>query len=119
MQPIGAEPRIELLPGPLARVLEALRTTGADSRSRHAAAFASIEAITRWQGILLLTARSRLQLPVDRLKRVQNFLRRPSFGSWVEVLLRHGARDSDRDSNGLGPAGMLDDIRELLITPRL
>ncbi|HIC22533.1 MAG TPA: hypothetical protein EYO84_03830, partial [Planctomycetes bacterium] len=119
MEPTGANPHIDLLPAPLARVLEALRTAGSDSRSRHAAAFASLEAITRWQGILLLTARSRLHLPVDRLKRVQNFLRRPSFGSWVEVLLRHGSRQTDRVSSGIGPAGMLDDLREMLTSPRL
>jgi len=108
----------ERLPRPLARVQEALRTTGDDPRSRHAAAFASLEALTRWQGILLLTARSRLTLPVDRLKRVQNFLKRPSFGSWVEVLLRHGSREVDRVSSGAGPMGVLDDLREVLSSPR-
>lgn len=119
VEPTGAEPRIDCLPGPLARVLDALRTTGSDARSRHAAAFASLEAIVRWQGILLLTARSRLQMPVDRLKRVQNFLRRPSFGSWVEVLLRHGSREQERLSTGIGPPGLLDDLREMLTSPRL
>ncbi|MDE0960134.1 MAG: tetratricopeptide repeat protein [Planctomycetota bacterium] len=106
------------LPRPLARVLEALCATGDDPRSRHAAAFASLEALTRWQGILLLTARSRMSLPVDRLKRVQNFLKRPSFGSWVEVLLRHGVRDVDRLSTGAGPMGILEDLREVLSTAR-
>jgi len=109
----------ELLPRPLARVLEALHSTGDDPRSRHAAAFASLEAITRWQGILLLTARSRMRLPVDRLKRVQNFMKRPSFGSWVEVLLRHGSREIDMLSSGAGALGVLEDLRELLCTPRL
>ncbi len=118
LEPTGAEPRIDGLPGPLARVLDALRTTGSDARSRHAAAFASLEAIVRWQGILLLTARSRMQLPVDRLKRVQNFLRRPSFGSWVEVLLRHGSREQERLSTGVGSPGLLDDLREMLISPQ-
>ena len=47
-------------------------------------------------------------MPVDREKRVQNFLKRPSFGSWVEVLLRHGARDHERTSQGMGPLGILE-----------
>lgn len=119
MESTDADPQFDHLPRPLARVLEALRSAGDDPRSRHAAAFASLEAITRWQGILLLTARSRLTLPVDRLKRVQNFLKRPSFGSWVEVLLRHGSREVDRLSSGIGPMGLLDDLRELLCSPQL
>jgi len=50
----------ERLPRPLARVQEALRTTGDDPRSRHAAAFASLEALTRWQGILLVVLVARV-----------------------------------------------------------
>ncbi|MGE4618298.1 MAG: tetratricopeptide repeat protein, partial [Planctomycetota bacterium] len=119
MEPASAEPDIDLLPGPLARVYEALRNTGMDARSRHAAAFASLEAIVRWQGLLLLTARSRMKLPVDRLKRVQNFLKRPSFGFWVEVLLRHGSREQERLSTGIGSSGLLEDLRQMLTAPRL
>ncbi|MDG1454885.1 MAG: hypothetical protein P8R38_01640, partial [Planctomycetota bacterium] len=105
------------LPQPLARILPVLEAARGDARSLHAAAFASLEAVVRWQGLLLLTARSRLSLPVDREKRVQNFLKRPSFGSWVEVLLRHGAREQDSDSSQ-GAVGVLEDLRQVLETPR-
>lgn len=105
------------LPQPLARILPVLEAARGDARSLHAAAFASLEAVVRWQGLLLLTARSRLSLPVDREKRVQNFLKRPSFGSWVEVLLRHGAREQDSDSSQ-GAIGILEDLRQVLETPR-
>ncbi|MAJ28184.1 hypothetical protein CBD41_02030, partial [bacterium TMED181] len=106
------------LPQPLARIVPVMNQARGDARALHAAAFASLEAVVRWQGLLLLTARSRLSLPVDREKRVQNFLKRPSFGSWVEVLLRHGARDHERTSQGKGPLGILEDLREVLETPR-
>ena len=105
------------LPQPLARILPVLEAARGDARSLHAAAFASLEAVVRWQGLLLLTARSRLSLPVDREKRVQNFLKRPSFGSWVEVLLRHGAREQDSDPTQ-GAIGVLEDLRQVLETPR-
>ena len=68
------------LPQPLARIVPVMNQARGDARALHAAAFASLEAVVRWQGLLLLTARSRLSLPVDREKRVQNFLKRPSTG---------------------------------------
>ena len=113
----GSSPDLSL-PQPLARIVPVMDQARGDARSLHAAAFASLEAVVRWQGLLLLTARSRLSMPVDREKRVQNFLKRPSFGSWVEVLLRHGARDHDRTSQGTGPLGILEDLKQILETPR-
>jgi len=113
----GSTPDLSL-PQPLARIVPVMDQARGDARSLHAAAFASLEAVVRWQGLLLLTARSRLSMPVDREKRVQNFLKRPSFGSWVEVLLRHGARDHDRISQGTGPLGILEDLKQILEAPR-
>ncbi|MEM7165960.1 MAG: tetratricopeptide repeat protein [Planctomycetota bacterium] len=81
---------IDALPQPLARVRADLQRAAGDLRAEHAAAFAVLEVGVRWLAICLLQARAALQAPLDETKRVELFFRRPSFGSWVEVLLRHG-----------------------------
>ena len=104
------------LPQPLARMRRLLHRDGLEMRGLHAVAFATIEALVRWHGLVLLSARSRQGLPVDRLHRVQTFFRRPSFGSWVEILLRHGVRD---EGDGAGElAGLLAGLRTLLTEER-
>lgn len=92
-----------------------LHRDGLEMRGLHAVAFATIEALVRWHGLVLLSARSSQGLPVDRLHRVQTFFRRPSFGSWVEILLRHGVRD---EGDGAGElASLLAGLRTLLTEP--
>ncbi|MEE8143022.1 MAG: hypothetical protein V3T77_07980, partial [Planctomycetota bacterium] len=106
-------PHPKSLPQPLARVQAALHDESDDPRSQHAIAFAVFETVARWFAILLLKARADLQLPMDEGRRVQAFLRRPSFGNWVEILLRHGSKLPE--GHGDAPAyQILEAIQKLL-----
>lgn len=80
------------LPQPLARLEKVLLTVGDDVREQHSIAFAVFEAAVRWLALLVLRARAAGGLPIDARPRVQAFLSRPSFGAWVEVLLRYGVK---------------------------